>query len=82
MDLDKAPLWSGKRAKWTSEEERDRRRANRLCFRCGGKGHMIGDCPLLPAVPPSGSTRIAVGQHAPITVPDGAWDEEKEQGKE
>ena len=75
MDIDKSPLWTGKRAKWVSDEEVRRRRDNRLCLRCGGSGNMNGSCPLLPAMPPNGA-RVAVGHRSgTISVPDGAWED-------
>jgi Retrotransposon gag protein len=41
-----------KRAQWVSKETLERRKANKLCLRCGGSGHFIGSCKLLPAQPP------------------------------
>ncbi|KAJ5874811.1 retrotransposon gag protein [Penicillium soppii] len=38
----------GKRAKWVSEEERDRRREEGLCIRCGRPKCRIASCPLKP----------------------------------
>ena len=31
-----------------SEEEKQRRRANRLCLYCGGPGHIVVNCPHRP----------------------------------
>ena len=33
------------KAKWVDHAERERRREERLCFRCGGSGHRIRECP-------------------------------------
>jgi hypothetical protein len=38
----------GKRAKWVSEEERDRRREEGLCIRCSRPKCRIALCPLKP----------------------------------
>jgi hypothetical protein len=45
-------LASGRRAKWISEEERQKRRDNGWCVRCGGKDHYVRDCPHMPALRP------------------------------
>lgn len=42
-----------RRAKWVDTAERERRREKKLCFRCGGSGHRIRDCPYAPAVQPT-----------------------------
>jgi hypothetical protein len=79
MDIDKAPLWTGKRAKWVNQNEIDRRRQYQLCIRCGGNNHRIRDCPLAPATRPQ-QARIAVGSTP--AAPAGSWEEdEPEQGK-
>jgi len=44
----------GKRAKWCSREEFDRRRAAGACTRCGRIGCHTRRCPLLPAANPNG----------------------------
>ncbi len=43
----------GKRAKWVSQEELDRRREEYRCLRCGRSGCRIAQCPLLPAKRPT-----------------------------
>lgn len=48
---------AGKRAKWVSEEEVQRRRREGLCTRCGRKGCWSSKCPLLPPRHPD-QTRI------------------------
>jgi cell pole-organizing protein PopZ len=50
-----------KRAQWVSKDTLEKRRSNNLCLRCGGKGHFIGNCRLLPAKPPQqGQTKAKV----------------------
>ena len=41
------------RAKWVDVAERERRREEKLCFRCGAGGHRIKECPYAPAVQPT-----------------------------
>ena len=41
-----------KRAQWVSKDMLEKRKSNSLCLRCGGKGHFISSCKLLPAKPP------------------------------
>lgn len=41
------------RAKWVDIKEREKRRENGLCFRCGAAGHHIRDCPYAPPVQPT-----------------------------
>lgn len=40
-------------AKWVSQNELDKRRAEGKCLRCGRSGHLIARCALLPAQPPN-----------------------------
>lgn len=47
-----------RRAKWVDAPERERRRRERLCFRCGGSGHHIRECPYAPAVQPLGINAV------------------------
>ena len=35
-----------------SKDALEKRKSSNLCLRCGGKGHFISDCRLLPAKPP------------------------------
>ena len=44
------------RAKWVSQEEIDRRRANFLCMRCGSGAHLVKTCPFAPAVRPTNAS--------------------------
>ena len=41
-----------RRAQWVSKDTLEKRRNGNLCLRCGGKGHFIGSCKLLPARSP------------------------------
>jgi hypothetical protein len=41
-----------RRAQWVSKDILEKRRSSNLCLRCGGKGHFISNCKLLPAKPP------------------------------
>ncbi|RKF84269.1 hypothetical protein GcM1_127001, partial [Golovinomyces cichoracearum] len=41
------------RATWVSREDIDRRIEAGLCMRCGGRGHVIKNCSLLPAYNPN-----------------------------
>ena len=43
----------GRRARWVTTEEFERRRAARVCFRCGRPGCGTDRCPLKPAVNPN-----------------------------
>jgi hypothetical protein len=48
----------GKRAKWASEEEVQRRRREGLCTRCGRKDCWSDKCPLLPFKRPNSQTHV------------------------
>jgi hypothetical protein len=65
MDWQPTRVAAGKarRAQWVDESELDKRRQMRLCLRCGDQGHMIRDCPHLPARRPkqAGSVRVPEG---------------------
>ena len=58
------------RAKWVSKEEIQRRRANRLCIRCGTNAHYYQSCPYKPALRPTlpvqAATAIASPQIPPL----------------
>lgn len=47
-------------AKWASEEDRTKRRANNLCLRCGKSGHYQGKCDLGPARKPAQAAKASV----------------------
>jgi hypothetical protein len=50
-----------KRAQWVSKDTLEKRKSNNLCLRCGGKGHFIGKCKLLPPrSPQQGQTKVKV----------------------
>lgn len=50
-----------KRAQWVSKDTLERRKNSNLCLRCGGKGHFISSCRLLPAkLPQQGQTKVKV----------------------
>ena len=55
----------GKRAKWVDQEEIDRRKKERRCFRCGRSGCTIKECPLKPAQRP---VQVKRGKPAPIVT--------------
>ena len=67
---------AGKRAKWVSRDEISRRRQNGLCFRCGGTGHRVPECPLAPAQNPGVITRGPTIRRMEFSVPDDAVEEE------
>lgn len=48
---------TGKQAKWVSQDEIERRRAEGRCLRCGKDDCWISRCPMKPAVPPKEKTR-------------------------
>lgn len=56
------------RAKWVDVTERDRRRENRLCFRCGALGHRIREYPYALATQP---TSINATRILPLLEDDG-----------
>jgi hypothetical protein len=52
-----------RRAKWVSQEEMDKRRQERRCFRCGASGHQFNGCEFLPPRRPT-EARPARGPRA------------------
>lgn len=52
-----------RRARWVSEEEREKRKKDGRCLRCGASGHMIARCPYRPAARPA--QIAAVAAHEP-----------------
>jgi hypothetical protein len=78
MDLDPTGVWTGRRAKWADEREIQRRRDNQLCLRCGGTGHIIRNCPLLPPERPgmaNGNKSMMATGRVPFSIPNDAWEE-------
>jgi hypothetical protein len=69
------------KAKWVGVAERERRRENRLCFRCGAGGYRIQECPYAPAVRP---TTINAVNALPVLEDDAEASEsvDYESGKE
>jgi hypothetical protein len=41
-----------RQAQWVSKDTLEKRRSSGLCFQCGGRGHLVSNCRLLPAKPP------------------------------
>ena len=72
----------GKRAKWATDEEVQRRRAAGACFRCGRLGCSIGLCPLAAARRPGGRQPPHAVRARPAYVPPpvAAMVEEEEEG--
>lgn len=58
------------RARFVSQEERNRRRAENRCLRCGVSSHFIKDCPYRPAVPPVSSRQPAEMAHVEPMLED------------
>ena len=56
-----------RRAAWVSQEERNRRFTAGLCRRCGGSGHIIKNCPYLPARRPTPAVQQV--NHGPVLEP-------------
>jgi zinc knuckle protein len=42
-----------RRAKLVSKQEMEKRKQQNRCFRCGGSGHRINQCPYLPPKSPA-----------------------------
>lgn len=66
-----------RRARWVDEEERQRRRGNGACLRCGGKGHLVANCPFLPPTRP-----IRSGAIAACEVPDAVLEDDESASEE
>lgn len=63
-----------KRAQWVSKDVLEERRANNKCLRCGGNGHFVHSCRLLPARPPQqGQTKVKA-----TNIKNDAKDDDKE----
>ena len=48
-----------RRARWVSEEEKDKRKKEGRCLRCGALGHLISKCPYRPAARPPQAANVA-----------------------
>jgi hypothetical protein len=81
MDWQPSPATSRtqRRAKWVDEAERQRRRDEGLCLRCGASGHMIRICPHAPAVLPTRTRAIRVSE--PVLEDEDPADDQ-DQGKD
>lgn len=81
---------SNRRAKWVDERELQRRKDNRLCYRCGSSEHIVPRCPYQPAVRPGGrrppAPRVSRIKEFPQLDDDedkeDNMEEAKDQGKE
>ena len=61
---------TGRRAKWVTPEVIEKRKANRLCIRCGASGHMISSCPVLPARRPQTNVSASTAYVEPLLEED------------
>jgi hypothetical protein len=70
------------KAKWVDTAERERRKEERLCFRCGAAGHRIRECPY--AAPTRPSTTINATFPGPLleTEQEASASDISDQGKE
>lgn len=59
-----------RRAKWVTQDVIEKRKANRLCIRCGASGHMISSCPVLPARRPQANVSVATASVEPLLEED------------
>lgn len=69
------------RARWVVEEEIQKRRQEKRCFRCGASAHMVSECPYLPARRPR-TTGVASVTLATSPLLEEVGEEESEEGKE
>ena len=58
------------RAQWVSREILDKRRESGSCLRCGGKGHFVRQCVLLPATRPRQEKKATAATAAAAAVED------------
>ena len=61
---------SNRRAKFVSQEERDRRRMENRCLRCGASSHFIKECPYRPAIPPDAPRATGIAHVEPLLDED------------
>jgi hypothetical protein len=79
-----------RRARWVDQEEMDKRRQERRCFRCGASGHQIGRCPYLDPhrpteVRPARGPRAAPGKSTlvePQLESEGSGSEDNSRAEE
>jgi hypothetical protein len=72
-----------KRAQWVSKDVLEERRSNNKCLRCGGNGHFVSSCKLLPARPPhQDKTKVKTTEVEDDTTVMGESESEPESGKE
>lgn len=79
-----------RRAKWVDDTQYERRKKEHLCLRCGASGHIIRNCPYLPARrpttnrnPPAKHPRVAsVAPMLEDTPSKDDTDTESDSGKE
>lgn len=57
------------RARWVSGSEVSRRRANKLCVRCGESDHFVRNCPYESARPPNAMVTRPVSENSPEVGP-------------
>lgn len=71
-----------KRAQWVTKDVLEARKAARKCLRCGGNGHFISSCKLLPASPPQQSTTKVKATEVTEDDATVVGESEPESGKE
>jgi hypothetical protein len=59
-----ASATSPRRAKLVSKQEMEKRKQQNRCFRCGGSGHRINQCPYLPPKSPAQSPAHVATTHS------------------
>jgi hypothetical protein len=86
MDWEPTPMRvnnvQARRAHWVNEEEREKRRKEGRCLRCGASGHLIAKCPYRAATRPAQVATVVT--HEPDLEDDDDPDivSKDEQGKE
>ena len=78
------PTTSGKRAKWVTKEELEKRRVNKQCMRCGDPNHWAKQCPHKPAKNPNRvqAASVSAGGQATQLKAQVEEDSDSSQGKE
>lgn len=68
------------RARWVPEEEIQKRRQERRCFRCGASAHIVSECPYLPATRPRATGIACVTlDNSPLLEETGEGESEEEK---